>query len=55
MWIIVFMLCVVVVAVTIGLDLREERRKTRRIAELETQLAEKNGLIQQLVDMKQGE
>lgn len=55
MWVIFFMLCVVVVAITIVVDLREERRKTRRIAELEAQVEEKNGLIQQLATMKQGE
>jgi hypothetical protein len=44
---IVFILCVVGAAVTIAIDLRDERRKTRKIAELEAALQEKNVLLQQ--------
>ena len=55
MWLILFCLCVVVVAVTIAIDVRDERRKTQKIAELEAQVVEKNTLIQQLLAPKRAE
>ena len=47
MWVVVFIFCVVGVAVTIAIDLRDERRKAQKIVELEAQLAEKSALIEQ--------
>jgi len=55
MWVIVFALLVTVAAVTIAIDLRDERRKTRKIAELEAALQEKNVLLQQKTTVKHAE